>query len=80
MPGIGVGWIEGGHLTRPQVSLTATDLRDWLSTRVARHQMPKSIEFREELPTTPLGKLDTRSLQLGSQSSGMQKEDDPGQR
>ena len=64
-------------VSRPQVSLTATELRDWLSTRVARHQMPKSIEFREELPTNPLGKLDTRALQVGSQLSGMQKEDDP---
>jgi non-ribosomal peptide synthetase component E (peptide arylation enzyme) len=60
------------------VSLTTTELRDWLSTRVARHQMPKSIEFREDLPTTPLGKLDTSALQRGCDSSGMHKADDPG--
>jgi len=34
----------------------------WLKPRVARHQMPAVVEFRDELPYTPLGKLDKKAL------------------
>jgi fatty-acyl-CoA synthase len=37
-------------------------LRDWLRQRVARHQMPAAIEFRDQLPHTPLGKIDKQAL------------------
>jgi acyl-CoA synthetase (AMP-forming)/AMP-acid ligase II len=37
-------------------------LLDWLKPRVARHQMPAVVEFRDELPYTPLGKLDKKAL------------------
>ncbi len=37
-------------------------LRDWLRPRVARHQMPAVIEFRNELPHTAIGKIDKQSL------------------
>ncbi len=37
-------------------------LRHWLKPRVARYQMPAAIEFRAELPYTPLGKVDKKSL------------------
>src|SRR5262249_2025854 len=30
--------------------------------RVPRHQMPAVIEFRDELPYTPLGKVDKKAL------------------
>ena len=30
--------------------------------RVAHHQMPAVVEFRDELPYTPLGKLDKKAL------------------
>ena len=42
--------------------LDQTTLCDWLKTRVARYQMPAIIEFRAELPYTPLGKIDKKSL------------------
>jgi acyl-CoA synthetase (AMP-forming)/AMP-acid ligase II len=37
-------------------------LLDWLKPRAARYQTPAVIEFRDELPYTPLGKLDKKSL------------------
>ncbi len=37
-------------------------LLDWLRPRVARHQMPAVVEFRDELPCTPLGKPDKKAL------------------
>jgi fatty-acyl-CoA synthase len=42
--------------------LDRSSLRDWLKPRIARHQMPAVIEFREELPYTPLGKLDKKAF------------------
>ncbi len=42
--------------------LDQSTLHDWLKPRVARYQMPAMTEFREELPYTPLGKLDKKSL------------------
>jgi fatty-acyl-CoA synthase len=46
-------------------ALDQTTLLGWLKPRVARYQMPVAIEFREELPYTPLGKVDKKSLQRG---------------
>jgi acyl-CoA synthetase (AMP-forming)/AMP-acid ligase II len=37
-------------------------LLEWLKPRVARHQMPAVVEFRDELSYTPLGKLDKKAL------------------
>jgi acyl-CoA synthetase (AMP-forming)/AMP-acid ligase II len=34
----------------------------WLKPRVARHQMPGVVEFRDELPYTPVGKPDKKAL------------------
>jgi acyl-CoA synthetase (AMP-forming)/AMP-acid ligase II len=43
-------------------ALEEATLRDWLKARVARYQIPAVIEFCEELPYTPLGKLDKKAL------------------
>jgi fatty-acyl-CoA synthase len=48
--------------TKGEAMLDRSSLRDWLKPRIARHQMPAVIEFREELPYTPLGKLDKKAL------------------
>jgi acyl-CoA synthetase (AMP-forming)/AMP-acid ligase II len=37
-------------------------LLDWLKPRVARHQMPAVVEFRGDLPYTPVGKPDKKAL------------------
>jgi fatty-acyl-CoA synthase len=42
--------------------LDNSTLLSWLKPLVARHQVPAIIEFRDELPYTPLGKLDKKSL------------------
>jgi acyl-CoA synthetase (AMP-forming)/AMP-acid ligase II len=47
---------------KPAGALDPPALRAWLRPRVARHQMPAVIEFRDELPHTPLGKVDKKSL------------------
>ncbi len=48
--------------------LAKEDITHWLSTRVARYQMPAHIEFIEELPFTALGKPDKKVLmQLNAQ-------------
>jgi len=44
------------------ITLDESTLREWLKPRLARHQMPAVIEFRDELPYTALGKLDKRAL------------------
>jgi len=47
----------------PGTSATEEELFKWLQTRLARYQMPKTIEFVEHLPYTPLGKRDKKQLQ-----------------
>lgn len=44
--------------------LTKEELLEWLSHRVARFQMPKDIIFVDNMPYTPLGKLDRKQLKL----------------
>lgn len=48
--------------TKQGSTLSKGDLLEWLKPRVARYQMPAVVEFRDELPYTPLGKLDKKSL------------------
>lgn len=43
-------------------NLTETEVKNWLSSRVARFQMPAAVEFLEELPTTAIGKINKKSL------------------
>lgn len=45
--------------------LTEEELRNWLRTRVARYQMPRDIEFINEMPYTPIGKIDKKRLKEG---------------
>ncbi len=49
-------------VVRPGRALDARELLDWLKPRVARHQMPARVEFRDELPYTPVGKPDKKAL------------------
>jgi fatty-acyl-CoA synthase len=43
-------------------ALNKEDVLLWLSTRAARYQMPKQIEFLEDIPHTALGKPDKKML------------------
>ncbi len=41
---------------------TLDALRDFLSERLGRHELPASLEFRDSLPRTPVGKLSKKEL------------------
>jgi len=47
---------------REGADVTPEDLRTFLSGQISRIEMPKSIEFRDELPKTMIGKLSKREL------------------
>jgi long-chain acyl-CoA synthetase len=47
---------------RKKPDVTASDLRAFLSTRLASYKVPKQIEFRDELPKTNVGKILRRAL------------------
>jgi acyl-CoA synthetase (AMP-forming)/AMP-acid ligase II len=42
--------------------ITKEELFVWLRPRVARFQLPKDITFVDNMPYTPLGKLDKKQL------------------
>ena len=44
------------------VSVSETELKDWLKARVARYQMPVQIVFLDELPLSSIGKVNTLLL------------------
>ncbi|WP_029088132.1 long-chain-fatty-acid--CoA ligase [Brevibacterium album] len=50
-------------------SLTAEDVREGLSSRFAKWQLPDEVVFTEELPRTSVGKLDKKAIR-GSHSGG----------
>ncbi|MEH7345695.1 AMP-binding protein [Bacillus sp. JJ1532] len=43
-------------------NLTEEEIFEWLRPRVARFQVPKEIVFIDQMPYTPLGKLDKKRL------------------
>lgn len=49
-------------VAKPEDNLTENEVKKWLETRVARFQMPKQIEFLDELPQTAIGKINKRKL------------------
>ena len=38
------------------------DLAEWIKTKVAPYEVPKMIEFTDELPVTTVGKVDKKLL------------------
>ena len=43
-------------------ALDADELKDFLADKLGRHEMPKHVEFRDELPKTMIGKLSKKEL------------------
>ena len=43
-------------------ALDAGELKDFLTDKLGRHELPKHIEFRNELPKTMIGKLSKKEL------------------
>lgn len=50
--------------TDPAGPPSATELRDFVRQRLARHKVPRLIEFRDGLPRTPAGKIARQLLAL----------------
>ena len=40
----------------------ARELQEWVGRRLSQHEYPRAIAFVDELPKTPAGKIDRRSL------------------
>lgn len=49
-------------VVKPNTSLNETDLIDFLTERLAKYKVPKTIIFVEALPKTGAGKIDKRTL------------------
>jgi len=49
---------------KPDMELTAEDLMSWCKTQLSAYKVPKSVEFRHELPKTAVGKILRRALRV----------------
>ena len=58
-------WVERVHavvVLKEGMSITAEDLRQFCKDRLAGYKAPKTLEFVEELPKNPTGKILKREL------------------
>jgi acetyl-CoA synthetase len=46
------------------------ELQEFLKSRLSRHEYPRAVEFVDELPKTPAGKIDRRALRERSAGGG----------
>ncbi|WP_237704141.1 AMP-binding protein [Planococcus donghaensis] len=73
---IGVEDVYAGQILKAFVQLyqdekmTEEVLLSWLRTRVAEFQIPREIAFVEELPYSPVGKLDRKQVQTFTSNDG----------
>ena len=49
-------------VVRQDPALTAEQVMDWCRERMTGYKQPKLVEFRTELPKTPVGKILRREL------------------
>lgn len=47
---------------KPEAAVSAEEIADWLRGKAARYQMPRDILLVDELPYTPLGKVDRKRV------------------
>jgi fatty-acyl-CoA synthase/long-chain acyl-CoA synthetase len=56
-------WGEAVHaVVVREDDLTAEELKEFADGRLSAYKKPKSVEFVEEIPTTPYGKMDKKAL------------------
>jgi fatty-acyl-CoA synthase/long-chain acyl-CoA synthetase len=56
-------WGEAVHaVVVREDDLTADELKEFADGRLSAYKKPKSVEFVEEIPTTPYGKVDKKAL------------------
>ena len=66
-------WGEAVHavvVARPGAAITEAELTAFCSSRIASYKTPKSIEFADALPRTPVGKIDKVSLRATRRRGG----------
>ena len=49
-------------MVRRDPALTEDELKHFLAERLTNYKRPKIVEFRDELPKTPVGKILRRAL------------------
>ncbi|MDH5708583.1 MAG: long-chain fatty acid--CoA ligase, partial [Hylemonella sp.] len=49
-------------IVRKDAALTESQVREWCRDKLTGYKQPKQIEFRLELPKTPVGKILRREL------------------
>ena len=49
-------------IVRKDPALAESDVRSWCETNLTGYKRPKYVEFRSELPKTPVGKILRREL------------------
>ncbi|HEV3312604.1 MAG TPA: long-chain fatty acid--CoA ligase [Chloroflexota bacterium] len=47
---------------KPDASITEAEMKRWLGDELAHYKVPRSVEFRTELPKSPMGKILRRVL------------------
>jgi long-chain acyl-CoA synthetase len=62
VPDVHSGEVGKLYAVKKNPDLTAAELRAFLVTRLASYKVPRQIEFRDELPKTPVGKILRRAL------------------
>ena len=46
----------------PEAAATGDELRDWLNSRIGKHERVDAVVLRDSLPKTMVGKLDRKAL------------------
>ena len=54
--------VKAWVVVKPGQSATEDEIRDWCKERMAAYKVPTSVEFRDELPKTLVGKILRREL------------------
>ena len=49
-------------VVRKDTSLTAEQIQDYCRDKLTAYKLPRIVEFRDELPKTPVGKIHRREL------------------
>ncbi|WP_018178097.1 acyl-CoA synthetase [Jongsikchunia kroppenstedtii] len=58
-------WGERVHaviVSEPGVTVTAAEIRDYVGARIARYKAPRTVDFVEQMPLSPVGKILKRVL------------------
>ena len=56
-------------MTMPTEASVRAEIQAWLASRIAKYKVPKSIDFLDQLPRHPNGKLHRREVRERYRSS-----------